>query len=241
MDPSHLQELVTLEDSYWWHVAKRQLVISLLEKYCPAPGRLVEGGIGSGRNLVEFNQLGYDVTGFDLMPESVQHVRNRGIEDVRVHDLGKPWPVDPKSLRAVVLLDVLEHVEDPALVLRHAHAALEDGGAVIVTVPAHPWLFSRWDEQLGHYRRYTVKEFRQHANAADFRVSWLNYWNSFTMPAAVAVRGWEKLFPKRTQPDFPQVSDFTNRALLTAAAAERWCLKHLGVPTGLSLAGVLQK
>ena len=45
MDPSHLQELVTLEDSYWWHVAKRQLVISLLEKYCPAPGRLVEGGI----------------------------------------------------------------------------------------------------------------------------------------------------------------------------------------------------
>jgi len=241
MDPSHLKELVTLEDNYWWHVAKRQLVISLLEKYCPAPGRLVEGGIGSGRNLVEFNQLGYDVTGFDLMPESVQHVRNRGIEDVRVHDLGKPWPVDAKSLRAVVLLDVLEHVKDPALVLRHAHAALEDGGAVIVTVPAHPWLFSRWDEQLGHYRRYTVKEFRQHANAADFRVSWLNYWNSFTMPAAVAVRGWEKLFPKRTQPDFPHVSAFTNRALLTAAAAERWCLRHLGVPTGLSLAGVLQK
>ncbi|MFO1002697.1 MAG: hypothetical protein U0936_20400 [Planctomycetaceae bacterium] len=32
MDPSHLKELVTLEDNYWWHVAKRQLVISLLEK-----------------------------------------------------------------------------------------------------------------------------------------------------------------------------------------------------------------
>jgi hypothetical protein len=61
------------------------------------------------------------------------------------------------------------------------------------------------------------------------------------MPAAVAVRGWEKLFPKRTQPDFPAVSNFTNRALLTAAAAERWCQQHIGVPTGLSLAGVLQK
>lgn len=241
MDPSHLQELVALEDNYWWHVAKRQLVTQLLLKHCPAPGRLIEGGIGSGRNLVEFNQLGYDVTGFDLMPESVQHVRNRGIEDVRVHDLGQTWPVDAKSVRAVVLLDVLEHVEDPALVLRHAHAALEDSGAVIITVPAHPWLFSRWDEQLGHYRRYTVKQFRQHAVEAGFRVSWLNYWNSFTLPAAVAVRGWEKLFPKRTQPDFPTVSPFTNRALLKAAAAERWCLEHLGVPTGLSLAGVLQK
>ncbi len=241
MDPSHLTELVTLEDSYWWHVAKRQLVMNLLQKYCPPPGRLVEGGIGSGRNLVEFNEMGFDVTGFDLMPESVQHVRNRGIEDVRVHDLGQPWPVEEKSLRAVVLLDVLEHVEDPAMVLRHAHRALEDNGAIIITVPAHPWLFSRWDEQLGHFRRYTVKQFRQHANEAGFRVSWLNYWNSFTMPAAVAVRGWEKLFPKRTQPDFPHVSSFTNRALLTAAAAERWCLDHVGVPTGLSLAGVLQK
>ena len=41
MDPSHLKELVTLEDSYWWHVAKRQLVTRLLEQYCPPPGRLV--------------------------------------------------------------------------------------------------------------------------------------------------------------------------------------------------------
>ncbi|MCA9057796.1 MAG: methyltransferase domain-containing protein, partial [Planctomycetaceae bacterium] len=110
MDPSHLQELVSLEDSYWWHVAKRQLVTRLLNRHCPPPGRLVEGGIGSGRNLVEFREMGYDVTGFDLMPESVDHVRNRGIDDVQVHDLGTPWPVDPGSLRAVVLLDVLEHV-----------------------------------------------------------------------------------------------------------------------------------
>ena len=61
------------------------------------------------------------------------------------------------------------------------------------------------------------------------------------MPAAVAVRGWEKLFPKRTQPDFPEVSPLTNRALLTAAAAERWCMNSIGVPMGLSLAGVLKK
>ena len=130
MDPSHLTQLVELEDSYWWHVAKRQLACQLLEKYCPAPGRLVEGGIGSGRNLVEFQKLGYDVTGFDLMPESVEHVRQRGIDDVRVHDLGNPWPVEPGSLRAVVLLDVLEHVESPVTVLQHVREALSDDGAV---------------------------------------------------------------------------------------------------------------
>ena len=68
MDPSHLTQLVQLEDNYWWHVAKRKLVLRLLNRFAPAPGRLVEGGIGSGRNLVEFDKQGYNVTGFDLMP-----------------------------------------------------------------------------------------------------------------------------------------------------------------------------
>lgn len=241
MDASHLQELVRLEDSYWWHVAKRRLVTSLLQKFCPPPGRLVEGGIGSGRNLVEFREMGYDVTGFDLMAESVDHVRSRGISDCRLHDLGDPWPVDAGSLRAVVLLDVLEHVPEPVTVLHHVHEALADDGAAVITVPAHPWLFSRWDEQLGHHRRYTTRQFRRHACDAGLRVQWLNYWNSFTFPAAVALRGWERVFPKREQPDFPEVSGITNRALLSAAAAERWCLNHCKVPMGLSLAGVLRK
>ncbi len=241
MDSSHLKQLVDLEDGYWWHVAKRQLVLRLLKRFCPAPGHLVEGGIGSGRNLVEFQELGYDVTGFDVMPESVEHVRHRGIKDVRLHDLGQPWPVAKGSLKAVVLLDVLEHVQDPTQVLKYVHEALADDGAVIITVPAYPWLYSRWDEQLGHFRRYTVREFRSHAASAGFRVQWLNHWNSFTLPAAMAVRGWEKLFPKRDQPDFPEVSALTNKALLTAAAAERWCMNKVGVPAGLSLAGVLCK
>lgn len=241
MQASHLQQLVDLEDSYWWHVAKRELVCKLLRKYSPPPGRLVEGGIGSGRNLMEFRDMGYDVAGFDLMPESVEHVRSRGIADVHVHDLGADWPVEDDSLRAVVLLDVLEHVEYPVEVLKHVHRALQEDGAVVITVPAYPWLFSRWDEQLGHFRRYTTREFRQHAASAGFRVQWLNHWNSFTLPAAMAVRGWEKLFPRRDEPDFPQVSRFTNQALLTAAAAERWCLGRLPVPAGLSLVGVLRK
>lgn len=241
MDPSHLTQLVELEDNYWWHIAKRKLVLRLLDRFACAPGRLVEGGIGSGRNLVEFEQRGYEVTGFDLMPESVEHVRSRGIEDVRVHDLEDPWPVDSGSLRAVVLLDVLEHIQNPVKVLKHVHQSLSADGAVVVTVPAYPWLFSRWDEQLGHFRRYTIREFRRQAIEAGFRVQWLNHWNSFTLPAAMAVRGWEKLFPQRSQPDFPQVSPVTNRLLLSAAAAERACMDLPGIPAGLSLAGVLKK
>ena len=68
MDASHLQQLCELEDSYWWHVAKRELATRLLDKYCPAPGRLVEGGVGSGRNLIAFQEMGHTVTRLDLAP-----------------------------------------------------------------------------------------------------------------------------------------------------------------------------
>ncbi len=126
-------------------------------------------------------------------------------------------------------------------VLEHVHQALADDGVAVITVPAYPWLYSRWDEQLGHYRRYTIREFRRQASDSRFRVQWLNHWNSFTLPAAMAVRGWEKLRPNRNQPDFPAVSGLTNRLLLTAAAAERCCMDVSGIPAGLSLAGVLKK
>ena len=241
MDATHLEQLVELEDSYWWHVAKRELALKLLSKFAPAPGQLVEGGIGSGRNLVEFEKRGYSVTGLDLMPESVAHVKGRGVEDCHVHDLEVPWPMDDGSVDAIVLLDVLEHIEHPVVTLKNMHRVLKPGGVVVMTVPACPWLFSRWDEQLGHFRRYTSRELRRQAAEGGFRVSWLNHWNSFTFPAAVAVRGWEKVFPKREHPDFPHVSRLTNNALLTAAKAERWAMNALPVPAGLSLAGVLQK
>ncbi len=241
MDPSHLTQLVQLEDNYWWHVAKRKLVLRLLNRFAPAPGRLVEGGIGSGRNLVEFDKQGYNVTGFDLMPESVEHVRQRGVEGVQVHDLEDPWPVDAHSVRAVVLLDVLEHIEHPVKVLEHVHEALSDDGSVIVTVPACPWLFNRWDEQLNHFRRYNIRAFRSQVLESGFRVQWLNHWNCFTLPVAMVIRSWEKIFPRRNPPDFPAVSELTNRLLLTAAAAERCCMDISGIPAGLSLVGVLRK
>ena len=141
-----------------------------------------------------------------------------------------------------MLLDVLEHLADPVAVLRNAYEILEPGGGVVATVPAYPWLFGKWDEQLGHYRRYTAEELREHAEEAGFCVTWMNRWNSFTLPAALAVRGWNKVFPPKSEtPEFPRVSKPMNQALLTAADVERWVMNKFGVPVGLSLVGVFTK
>lgn len=241
MQASHLDELIELEDNYWWHVAKRRLVVELLGRHFPAPGRLVEGGVGSARNLSEFRELGYEVSGLDIMPEAVEHARSRGLDDVRHHDLGEPWPFPPSSVRVVVLLDVLEHLADPVAVLGHIRTILEPGGGVIVTVPAYKWLYGDWDRSLGHFRRYTAAELREHATAAGLRVERLAHWNSFTTPAAMAVRSWQRLRPAGRAPEFPRVSPWTNRLLLSLAGVERQWLRRWPTPFGLSLFGVLSR
>jgi SAM-dependent methyltransferase len=241
MEHHHLQELIELEDRYWWHVAKRSLVVSLLKRHFPPPGLLVEGGVGSGRNLVEFRRLGYDVAGFDVMPQAVEHVRERGLAGVRLHDLTATWPLPEASARAVVLLDVLEHTPDPVEVLRHARSTLAPGGGVLVTVPAYPWLFSNWDERLGHYRRYTARMLASQARAASLEVERVTHWNSFSLPAAVVLRTFQRMRRQDRPAEFPRVSRTMNSLLCGAAAVEERWLRRFGAPFGLSLVGVFRK
>jgi len=241
MDINHLQELIELEDTYWWHIAKRELVTSLLVENVLPPARVVEGGIGSARNLEEFQKLGYQVAGLDLLEDAVLQARSRGIDDAHVHDLAENWPFDSGTVDAVVLLDVLEHIEHPVQVLRHAGRVLSASGRIVFTVPAYPWLYGDWDEQLGHFRRYTKQLVRSQVEAAGLTIEWLSFWNAFSLPAAAAVRSYQRCFPRQRAAEFPRVNPLVNRMLQRMAAMERWCLHRAPVPFGLSLVGVLAK
>jgi SAM-dependent methyltransferase len=241
MDPLHLDELIALEKRYWWHVAKRELVSKILRKHLPPPGLLIEGGVGGGANLCAFRDLGYQVRGFDLMPEAVEHCRSLGIPDVSTHDLQEPWPVEPRCARAVVMLDVIEHVPEPVRVLRNAAEALDAGGGIVVTVPACPSLMGPWDEMLGHHRRYSGRLFRDHARQAGLRVVWLSHWNAFTLPPALVIRNAEKLGRRRRTVEFPRVSPAVNSLLIGMARLERGAMGMMPIPSGLSLVGVLKR
>ena len=241
MDTNHLAELIATEHGYWWHAAKRELIIDLLRRHFPPPRRLVEVGVGSGGNLAAFQELGYEVGGLDILPESVAHARRRGIADIHVHDIETGWPLPPDSADTIVMLDVLEHLREPAMALQHAARVLVPDGGIVLTVPAGPWLTSTWDDMLGHHRRYTRAMLRAQAHEAGFRVAWLSHWNSFSLAPAAAVRLSERFLRSRHSTAFPRIPESVARLLLQCARAERALLRRTPIPFGLSLVGVLTR
>lgn len=68
----------------------------------------------------------------------------------------------PPSARydTILYIDVLEHIEDHELELQRAASLLTSRGHLIVLSPAHQWLFSPFDQAIGHYRRYTRRTLR---------------------------------------------------------------------------------
>jgi 2-polyprenyl-3-methyl-5-hydroxy-6-metoxy-1,4-benzoquinol methylase len=241
METAHLQELIELENSYWWHVAKQRVVTNVLQGVAAPGARIIEGGIGGGGNLLHWRDMGYRVAGLDLMTESILHAKSKGLNDVHQHDLQDEWPLEKGSARAVVLLDVLEHLPDPVLALRNAANTLSAAGQVIFTVPAYPSLYSDWDQRLGHYRRYTMGMIQQQATEAGLYMKTVRHWNAFSLPAALAMRKYRKWKKLDAPAEFPRVQPWLNKTLLGLAKVEQIVATRFGLPCGLSLVGVLQK
>ena len=64
----------------------------------------------------------------------------------------------PASARfdAILYFDVLEHIQEDAQELARASDLLVPGGALLVVAPAHQWLWTPFDAQIGHIRRYSA-------------------------------------------------------------------------------------
>ncbi len=61
---------------------------------------------------------------------------------------------------SILYIDVLEHIEHDRAELELALGRLRPGGHLIVLSPAHQSLFSPFDQAIGHFRRYSLKQLK---------------------------------------------------------------------------------
>jgi 2-polyprenyl-3-methyl-5-hydroxy-6-metoxy-1,4-benzoquinol methylase len=100
-----------------------------------APGKkLLEVGSGTGDFLEFAMSKGIDVFGIEPSEDAVDIAGERGIETFK-GTLEAYVAKGGKTFDAVVMVNVLEHVPDPAAFVSHVHSLLNPGGLIIIRVP----------------------------------------------------------------------------------------------------------
>jgi len=78
---------------------------------------------------------------------------------------------------SAVLVNVLEHIDDDVAELVRLRSLVRPGGHVLVWVPSHEWLYSAFDSQIGHFRRYNRKSLQAVVEQSGLEVVDLRYVN----------------------------------------------------------------
>lgn len=99
-----------------------------------APGRLLEVGCGAGLFLKAAERAGWDVAGVELSEDGAAFARDRLGLDVR-RERAEAMTFPAAFFDTAVMLEVIEHLFDPAAVLRAIHRVLRPGGLLAISTP----------------------------------------------------------------------------------------------------------
>ena len=148
-------------ENYWY---RRHLVVYEWIAARVGGRRVLDMACGEGYGSAVLARSAAEVVGVDANPEAHEHARlryrqaNLSFERDLVETYGRPGEFD-----AVVFLQTIEHVQDPAAVLRHFREILTPGGVAYVSTPNLLTLApagAQKSDNPWHLKEYRSQEFR---------------------------------------------------------------------------------
>ena len=161
--------------------------------------RVIDMACGEGYGSEVLSRGAESVLGVEANPEAFEHARLRyPRQNLRFERGLVETHGDPDSFDAVVFLQTIEHVHDPAAVLRHFAKLLAPGGAVYISTPnlltiappgaaksSNPW----------HIKEYRAHEFDALCRTVFDEVELLGLFHArkLALHAWALRRGWDRV------------------------------------------------
>jgi SAM-dependent methyltransferase len=234
-DESQAATLIENDQSHWWFSSKAYFVSEALA-FCPPADctLLLDVGAGAGgvTKCLDWKGARFAIEASLVLATAASH---RGVTSIQA--ASERLPIADGSASVVCLLDVIEHLADPVPTLREVRRVLAEDGRLVVTVPAHRWLWSAADDFLSHKRRYNRSLLRSHLSASGFETCYARHVFSWlVLPVWLTRR-----VARNSAED--QLGLGSNGPLLTQVAAlltraEAWSSRWLNSPVGTTIVAV---
>jgi SAM-dependent methyltransferase len=240
MNVNEYEKMYKIETTHWWSAGRRRIVQDNMDALTPGTGKILDVGCGTGIILETFKNYGC-VVGIDNSEHALKFCKLRGQLRLIQADIETQLPFKQDMFDTVFAFDVLEHLSDDAHVLNELYKVCKKGSHVIITVPAYQFMWSKHDESLHHKRRYSKKALRKAVQDAGFTLKKLSYFNTILFPLILAFRV-SHIFRKEVKSDFYlPIPSFINWILLLIFSMEKYLLRKISLPFGLSLICIAKK
>ncbi|MEN9450445.1 MAG: hypothetical protein RJA83_1059 [Pseudomonadota bacterium] len=192
-------------ENHFIHQASRNYTLSELKKNLSivAKPSILEIGCSSGHMLQRIQQLLPHATliGSDVVYKPLLELSKRlPIPLLRFDILQCPLP--DKCIDAIILLNVLEHIEDDVTTLKQIFRILKPNGILILEVPAGPHLYDAHDKICMHFRRYKLSKLCKLITKQGFKITNRSHLGTLIYPAFFVAKLWNKRL--LSKPDIEQ-------------------------------------
>lgn len=239
MEADFYAEYARVEATHWWFRGRRAILRALLPTLLSShpDTRILDVGFGTGTMLQFYEPYGA-VIGCDMARSAIDFARTR-THIPMVQAVGEAIPLRTGTCDLVSMLDVIEHVQDDAGLVREGARCLKPGGVLVAAVPAFQSLWGVQDTLSQHQRRYRLPAIAAVVRGAGLEVERATYCNTLLFPPIAAIRLARRLLPARSRP--PAHSDFEmtqpgrlNDVLGWLFALEAHRLRHGNLPFGVT-------
>ena len=187
----------------------RKYIYFLVRKYLKNGLLEVGAGIGSFTKNYKNNFTNISLT--ELDKKNIKRLKKR-FKNSKIKILSKFTSEIGKKFNTILYMNVLEHIKNDKKEINISLSKLNKKGYLVILVPAHNELYTKFDKEIGHFRRYKINFFKklklknskiiklQYLDCLGYFLYYLNkmFYKDEVYPSESKIFIWDKFFTPLT-------------------------------------------
>ena len=194
-------------------------------------GTVAEIGPGNGSLCEKYNIYCDNVVLFEPSKNLFKNLETKFQSNEKIKIDNSEFSSSNKKFDCFLLMDVIEHIENPQTLIKSLYDSLNENGKILINVPAFQHLYSKFDEDVGHFKRYTKSSFVKELllikpkKVKMFYYDFLGYFLSLVSQLLFLV---SKKYKKNYKKDFKSKIKLWNYLIPISKILDRCAINSLG-------------